>query len=236
MKLRDSKIIIALDFSDPSLAWNFIDQLDHSMCRLKIGKEMFTLLGPSFVEKIIKKGFDVFLDLKYHDIPNTVAKASEVCAEMGVWMINLHCIGGRKMMEHTMNHLGKRTHRPLVTGVTLLTSLDLPQMNELGIKGSTDDFVSNMSSLAASCGLDGVVCSPIEAPRLRNEHENKFLLITPGIRPTLSDKNDQSRTMTPSEAISAGADFLVIGRPITQANNPRKALEDIFTEINQNSN
>ncbi len=232
MSNKDLKIIIALDFSDSSAAWKLIDQLDSKKCRLKVGKEMFTLLGPSFVEKIISKGFDVFLDLKFHDIPNTVSKASAICADLGVWMINIHCAGGKAMMERTMELLENRAYRPLVTGVTVLTSLDSSQILEVGISTSIEDHVSKLAKLAESCGLDGIVCSPYEVSRIREERKSSFLLVTPGIRPKFFDKNDQSRIMTPEKAILAGADYLVIGRPITQSKNPSKALEDLYLEIN----
>jgi len=226
------RIIIALDYPNEALAWQLIDQLDAKMCRLKIGKEMFTRLGPDFVRKVINKGFDVFLDLKYHDIPNTVAAACEAGADLGVWMMNVHAAGGRKMMETAANRLAKLQSRPLLIAVTILTSLSADEVAEIGYPGSPQDNVSRFAELTESSGLDGVVCSPLEAGVLRGERCADFRLVTPGVRPATASMDDQTRVMTPSDAMRAGSDFLVVGRPITAAENPLESLRAINAEVN----
>ena len=226
------RIIIALDYPNEASAWQLIDQLDAKMCRLKIGKEMFTRLGPDFVRKVINKGFDVFLDLKYHDIPNTVAAACEAGADLGVWMMNVHAAGGRKMMETAANRLAKLQSRPLLIAVTILTSLSADEVAEIGYPGSPQDNVSRFAELTESSGLDGVVCSPLEAGVLRGERCADFRLVTPGVRPATASMDDQTRVMTPSDAMRAGSDFLVVGRPITAAKNPLKSLIAINDEVN----
>jgi orotidine-5'-phosphate decarboxylase len=226
------RIIIALDYPNEASAWQLIDQLDAKMCRLKIGKEMFTRLGPDFVRKVINKGFDVFLDLKYHDIPNTVAAACEAGADLGVWMMNVHAAGGRKMMETAANRLAKLQSRPLLIAVTILTSLSADEVAEIGYPGSPQDNVSRFAELTESSGLDGVVCSPLEAGVLRGERCADFRLVTPGVRPATTSMDDQTRVMTPSDAMRAGSDFLVVGRPITAAKNPLESLIAINDEVN----
>ena len=226
------RIIIALDYPNEASAWHLIDQLDAKMCRLKIGKEMFTRLGPDFVRKVINKGFDVFLDLKYHDIPNTVAAACEAGADLGVWMMNVHAAGGRKMMETAANRLAKLQSRPLLIAVTILTSLSADEVAEIGYPGSPQDNVSRFAELTESSGLDGVVCSPLEAGVLRGERCADFRLVTPGVRPATASMDDQTRVMTPSDAMRAGSDFLVVGRPITAAKNPLESLIAINDEVN----
>ena len=226
------RIIIALDYPNEASAWQLIDQLDAKMCRLKIGKEMFTRLGPDFVRKVINKGFDVFLDLKYHDIPNTVAAACEAGADLGVWMMNVHAAGGRKMMETAANRLAKLQSRPLLIAVTILTSLSADEVAEIGYPGSPQDNVSRFAELTESSGLDGVVCSPLEAGVLRGERCADFRLVTPGVRPATASMDDQTRVMTPSDAMRAGSDFLVVGRPITAAKNPLESLIAINHEVN----
>jgi orotidine-5'-phosphate decarboxylase len=226
------RIIIALDYPNEASAWQLIDQLDAKMCRLKIGKEMFTHLGPDFVRKVINKGFDVFLDLKYHDIPNTVAAACEAGADLGVWMMNVHAAGGRKMMETAANRLAKLQSRPLLIAVTILTSLSADEVAEIGYPGSPQDNVSRFAELTESSGLDGVVCSPLEAGVLRGERCADFRLVTPGVRPATASMDDQTRVMTPSDAMRAGSDFLVVGRPITAAENPLESLRAINAEVN----
>jgi len=226
------RIIIALDYPNEASAWQLIDQLDAKMCRLKIGKEMFTRLGPDFVRKVINKGFDVFLDLKYHDIPNTVAAACEAGADLGVWMMNVHAAGGRKMMETAANRLAKLQSRPLLIAVTILTSLSADEVAEIGYPGSPQDNVSRFAELTESSGLDGVVCSPLEAGVLRGERCADFRLVTPGVRPATASMDDQTRVMTPSDAMRAGSDFLVVGRPITAAKNPLESLIAINDEVN----
>ena len=226
------RIIIALDYPNEASAWHLIDQLDAEVCRLKIGKEMFTRLGPDFVRKVINKGFDVFLDLKYHDIPNTVAAACEAGADLGVWMMNVHAAGGRKMMETAANRLAKLQSRPLLIAVTILTSLSADEVAEIGYPGSPQDNVSRFAELTESSGLDGVVCSPLEAGVLRGERCADFRLVTPGVRPATASMDDQTRVMTPSDAMRAGSDFLVVGRPITAAKNPLESLIAINDEVN----
>ena len=225
------RIIIALDYPNEASAWQLIDQLDAKMCRLKIGKEMFTRLGPDFVRKVIDKGFDVFLDLKYHDIPNTVAAACEAGADLGVWMMNVHAAGGRKMMETAANRLAKFQSRPLLIAVTILTSLSADEVAEIGYPGSPQENVSRFAELTESSGLDGVVCSPLEAGVLRGERSADFRLVTPGVRPAAASMDDQTRVMTPGNAMRAGSDFLVIGRPITAAENPLESLIAINAEV-----
>ena len=226
------RIIIALDYPNEASAWQLIDQLDAKMCRLKIGKEMFTRLGPDFVRKVINKGFDVFLDLKYHDIPNTVAAACEAGADLGVWMMNVHAAGGRKMMETAANRLAKLQSRPLLIAVTILTSLSADEVAEIGYPGSPQDNVSRFAELTESSGLDGVVCSPLEAGVLRGERCADFRLVTPGVRPATASMDDQTRVMTPGDAMRAGSDFLVVGRPITAAENSLESLIAINDEVN----
>jgi len=231
MSKNEARVIVALDYPNASSAWSLIDQLEPSMCRLKIGKEMFTRLGPDFVRQVIDKGFDVFLDLKYHDIPNTVAAACEAAADLGVWMMNVHASGGRKMMETAMNRLQQRESRPLLIAVTILTSLSQDEIAEIGYPGSAQDNVLRLARLAQQSGLDGVVCSPKEAAALRMQLGNDFQLITPGVRPATASLDDQTRVMTPADAIAAGSSYLVVGRPITAADDPMAALSAISAEI-----
>ncbi len=227
MNMPDSKIIVALDYSTEDSAFALADQLDPTRCRLKIGKELFTRSGPVVVDTLVKQGFDIFLDLKYHDIPNTVAKACAAAADLGVWMMNVHAIGGGAMMSAAREAIGHHTDRPHLIAVTLLTSMDQATFDQIGLQGSMTDTVLRLAKLADESGLDGVVCSAQEAKALRSQHSDAFQLITPGIRPANSDRGDQHRTMTPVEAITAGSSYLVIGRPITQAKDPMLALKDI---------
>lgn len=229
--MSDPKIIVALDYPSETKAFELIDQLDSSMCRLKVGKEMFTHLGPSFVEKIQTKGFDVFLDLKYHDIPNTVARACEAAADLGVWMVNVHASGGRRMMEAAAEALANRQSRPLLIAVTVLTSMSAEDLLELGIRESPEEKALDLARLAKSSGLDGVVCSAMEAESMQNQLGKEFLLVSPGIRPSGANADDQRRIMTPVEALKAGSDYLVIGRPITQSDEPMSVLRTINSEI-----
>ena len=225
--MSDSKIIIALDYPASDAALALTKQLDPQRCRLKIGKELFTSSGPDIVETLVKQGFDVFLDLKYHDIPNTVAKACAAAADLGVWMMNVHALGGGAMMSAAREAIGTQDDRPLLIAVTLLTSMDQTTFDQIGLHGSITDTVLRLAKLADDSGLDGVVCSAQEAPQLRRQRGNDFQLITPGIRPDNSVQGDQHRTMTPPEAIAAGSHYLVIGRPITNAKNPMAALDAI---------
>jgi len=227
-QLTDPKVVIALDYDNQQQALAFIEQLDPATCRLKIGKEMFTHFGPEFVKLIVAKGFDVFLDLKFHDIPNTVAKAVKAAADLGVWMVNVHASGGRRMMEAAKEILVPYGDQaPILIAVTVLTSMDQSDLTELGIELTPAEQVKRLAALTKSSGLDGVVCSSHEAEALKALLGESFKLITPGIRPAGSDAGDQRRIKTPKEAIESGSDYLVIGRPITQAADPVAILKDI---------
>lgn len=228
---KTPRVIVALDFPAAEPALDLVRSLDPKLCRLKIGKEMFTRLGPPFVGKLVAEGFDVFLDLKFHDIPNTVAAACAAAADMGVWMTNLHASGGRKMMETARERLEGMSHRPLLIAVTILTSLGEKDINEVGYLGAPADNVVRLARLADSSGLDGIVCSPLEALEVRSLVRDDFLLVTPGVRPASSSKDDQKRVMTPVDALNNGADLLVIGRPITAAGDPMASLNAIQQEI-----
>ena len=228
----ESKIIVALDFASSSRAVSFIDSLDPKLCRLKIGKELFTAAGPGLVETMIRKEFDVFLDLKFHDIPNTVANAVRVAADLGVWMLNIHTSGGSTMMKAAKDALlscGGR--KPILIGVTVLTSISTSELEEIGINDDLRDHVANLARLAYDSGLDGVVCSAEEARLLRDSLPPDFILVTPGIRRDQDAKGDQKRVITPSEAIRNGSDYLVVGRPITKAASPSAALAAFNSEI-----
>lgn len=226
----DPRVIVALDFSDEKSAFDLATQLDPQLCRLKIGKELFTAAGPALVETLMRPGFSVFLDLKYHDIPNTVASACRAARDLGVWMVNLHALGGRAMMEAARAAVdGPKA--PKLVAVTVLTSMSAADLAAVGVRGTPEEAVLRLASLAQSCGLDGVVCSAQETPALRAQCARDFCLVTPGIRPAESAADDQQRIMTPAEAIRAGSDYLVIGRPITRAPNPLAALERINQEV-----
>ncbi len=230
--MLDKPILVALDFDNKHKALEFVSKLDPKKCRLKIGKEMFTLFGPQFVTEVQDKGFDVFLDLKFHDIPNTVAKAVTAAAELGVWMVNVHASGGKAMMEAAKSALlpyGKDA--PLLIAVTVLTSMQDSELPLIGVNQTANEQVQLLAKLAKESGLDGVVCSAQEASILKSELGINFKLVTPGIRPLGADAGDQHRIMTPEKAIAAGSDYLVIGRPITQAIEPLKSLEAIYNSI-----
>ncbi len=229
---HNPRIIVALDFPSVELAQRLVDQLNPSLCRLKVGNILFTQAGPRFVEGLMARGFEVFLDLKFHDIPQTVAGACKAAAELGVWMTNVHIQGGRAMLEAAVEALAPFKKRPLLLGVTLLTSLQNEDLAPLGIHLSIDQLVPQMAEMAKAVGLDGIVCSSQEAQALRQDLGPSFLLVTPGIR--LSEEaeaGDQKRILTPTAALKAGSDYLVIGRPITQAKDPLKVLEKILAEI-----
>ena len=226
------QIIVALDFPSDQPALALVDQLDPAKCRLKVGKELFTRSGPALVRDLQSRGFDVFLDLKFHDIPNTTSAAVAAAADLGVWMVNVHASGGEKMMTACRDRLesfGK--DRPLLIAVTVLTSMGPEDLAGIGITDSPEAQVSRLATLTRNCGLDGVVCSAQEAPALKAEQGKDFKLVTPGIRPLSADKGDQQRIMTPTDALKAGSDYLVIGRPITQAADPLAALEAIHSEV-----
>ncbi|MFB2661389.1 orotidine-5'-phosphate decarboxylase [Shewanella sp. FJAT-51649] len=225
-------ILVALDYDNKNHALQLIDQLDPNMCRLKVGKEMFTLFGPQLVKDIHDRGFDLFLDLKFHDIPNTVAKAVAAAAELGVWMTNVHASGGLAMMEAAKKALqpyGKDA--PLLIAVTVLTSMSDEDLKLIGIDVPAFEHVQRLAKLTKQAGLDGVVCSAQEASVLKSLLGQDFKLITPGIRPVGSDVGDQHRVMTPPEALAAGSDYLVIGRPITKAADPLAALQAIHQSL-----
>ena len=230
--MSSSPIIVALDFPNEHEALVLVEQLEPGRCRLKVGKELFTRSGPEFVKKLVKLNFDVFLDLKFHDIPNTVARACQAGADLGVWMINVHAMGGRKMLEAAREALPANDSNPKLIAVTVLTSMGAEDLNEIGLTNSPAEQVKKLASLTKDCGLDGVVCSPQEITLLREVLDTSFELITPGIRPEWSVTGDQKRIMTPAQAVQAGSNYLVIGRPITQAEQPMQALEKIEHELN----
>ncbi|NRA62582.1 MAG: orotidine-5'-phosphate decarboxylase [Psychrobium sp.] len=225
---NQSKVVVALDFDNKENALAFVDSIDSNSCRLKVGKEMFTYFGPEFVKTLVDKGFDVFLDLKFHDIPNTVAKAVTAAAELGVWMVNVHATGGEKMMRAAKDALSIYGDKaPLLIAVTVLTSMEESELPLIGVNAPLDEHVIRLASLTKDCGLDGVVCSAQEASKLKNLLGSDFNLITPGIRPAGSAVGDQKRIMTPEQAVAAGSDYLVIGRPITKAQQPALVLREI---------
>ena len=229
--MNSTKIIVALDFPDAASAQALVSRLDPAVCRLKVGKELFTVAGPDLVREFVGHGFEVFLDLKFHDIPNTVASACRAAAGLGVWMMNVHASGGRRMMEAARAALDELPHPPLLVAVTVLTSMSQPELQETGVADTPADQVLRLAQLAQSCQLDGVVCSAQEASLLHARLGADFRLVTPGIRPAGSDSGDQRRVMTPIAALKAGATDLVIGRPITGAVDPLAALQQIRTDI-----
>lgn len=227
------RIIVALDFTSEREVLRLLDRLDPDLCRVKIGKELFTARGPALVKKVAARGFDIFLDLKFHDIPNTVAGAVRAAAlELGVWMVNVHASGGRAMLEAAAGALaGIDCRRPHIIGVTVLTSLNDRDLTELGMRDTPPEQVSRLARLCHAAQLGGVVCSPAEVAALRGEMPAEFLLVTPGIRRPDDARGDQKRVMGPAEAIAAGADYLVVGRPITRAEDPRAALAEFFSVV-----
>lgn len=230
--MTDPKVVVALDFAREEEALALVAQLSPTECRLKVGKEMFTLFGPQFVRQLVGQGFEVFLDLKFHDIPNTVAKAVAASAELGVWMVNVHASGGRRMMEAAKAALAPYGDKaPLLIAVTVLTSMEQSDLAELGVTLSPAEQVLRLARLTKQSGLDGVVCSAQEAELLKRELGDEFVLVTPGIRPSGSAQGDQRRIMTPAEAVTVGADYLVVGRPITQSGEPAAVLAAINHEL-----
>ena len=227
----EPKIIVALDFPQASPALALAQRMDPKLCRVKVGKELFTASGPQLVEQLQHLGFEVFLDLKFHDIPNTTAQACKAAAGLGVWMVNVHALGGRRMLEAAREALANVKQRPQLIAVTILTSMAQDDLNSIGITASPAEMVSRLAQLAHDSGLDGVVCSAQEAAALRKQCGSKFALVTPGIRPANAAANDQSRIMTPREALESGSSYLVIGRPITQAADPLLALQEISHDI-----
>ena len=222
-----SPIIVALDFPSAEQALALADQLDSKLCRVKVGKELFTRAGPDVLTRLHQRGFEVFLDLKYHDIPNTCAQAVLAAAEQGVWMVNVHASGGLRMMQVAKETLLKRNLKTQLIAVTVLTSMSQADLQELGIERSLEEQVLSLAQLTQQAGLDGVVCSAQEASLLEAKLGKEFLKVTPGIRPASSSTDDQQRIMTPEAAMAAGSTHLVIGRPITQAADPNQALEAI---------
>ncbi len=226
----DPRVIVALDYAAAAPALEFASRVTPELCRLKVGKELFVAAGPQLVEKLVGQGFDVFLDLKFHDIPNTVAQACKAAAQMGVWMMNVHASGGRKMMETTREALETLPQRPLLIAVTVLTSMGVEDLAELGLPAPAVQ-VERLARLTKDSGLDGVVCSAQEAAMLKAACGKDFKLVTPGIRPASASLDDQNRVMTPEAAMAAGSDYLVIGRPITQSADPIATLQAINASI-----
>lgn len=226
-----SRLIIALDFATAQQALAFVARLDPSQCRLKVGFELFVAAGPALVEALVARGFAVFLDLKFHDIPNTVAAACRTAAALGVWMVNVHAAGGATMLTAAKQALDAVASPPLLIAVTVLTSMDSQQLHGIGIQAEPQQQVARLAQLAADCGLDGVVCSAQEAPLLRQQCGGNFLLVTPGIRPVGSAQDDQMRIMTPTQARAAGVDYIVVGRPITQAADPLAVIGQINRDL-----
>jgi orotidine-5'-phosphate decarboxylase len=230
-KISDPKIIVALDYPEALPALDLVARLEPALCRLKVGKELFTAAGPQLVEQFMRRDFEVFLDLKFHDIPNTTAQACKAAATLGVWMVNVHALGGRKMMEAAREAVVQASRPPKLIAVTVLTSMAQEDLAELGFAATPADLVLRLAALARDSGLDGVVCSAQEAAMLRQHCGSEFCLVTPGIRPADSAADDQSRIMTPRAALEAGSSYLVIGRPITRAADPLQALQKISQQI-----
>ena len=224
-------IIVALDYAQAPPALALARRLDPARCRLKVGKQLFTREGPAIIDQLREQGFEVFLDLKFHDIPNTVAGACRAAADLGVWMINVHASGGRKMMLAARESVDAAATPPLLIAVTVLTSLDAADLRDTGIAGQPAEQVTRLAKLTHECGLDGVVCSPKELETLAGAVPDTFLRVTPGVRPAGKDDGDQKRVATPAQALADGAHYLVIGRPITQAADPSAALAAIEVEL-----
>ena len=231
----DKPIIVACDVSSVSDLKRLINSISNDHCRTKIGKELFTNIGPQAIDICHKAGFDVFLDLKFHDIPTTCAKAVKAAARMGVWMTNVHCAGGLEMMHEAREVLDGESHKPILLGVTVLTSMGQEGLNKIGVSKALSSHVDELSSLAKDAGLDGVVCAATEVQRLSNALGQDFCLVTPGIRPAWATKNDQKLVRTPREATNNGAHYLVIGRPITKADCPQTAIDRIMNELQTNN-
>ena len=226
-----SRIIVALDYPDAESASRVVARLRPDLCRLKVGKELFVAAGPLFVRQLVDRGYAVFLDLKFHDIPNTVAQACKAAARLGVWMMNVHAAGGPRMLAAASGALEGTERRPLLIAVTVLTSMGAEELGAIGVEPEPERQVLRLARLTREAGLDGVVCSAREAPALRQATGPDFCLVTPGIRPAGSEAGDQTRVLTPLQAMQAGADYLVIGRPITHAEDPVVALQRIAAEI-----
>jgi orotidine-5'-phosphate decarboxylase len=227
----NSRVIVALDYADANSAMALVDRLDPAACKLKIGKELFTAAGPAFVANMAQRGFDVFLDLKFHDIPTTVAQACKSAAALGVWMLNVHALGGRAMLNAAREAIDATTVKPKLIAVTVLTSMAEADLREVGIEAGAAETVMKLAQLAADCGLDGVVCSAHEAQAIRERLGDGFLRVTPGIRLPEDAAGDQKRIMTPQRATASGASYLVIGRPVTRAADPLAVLARINRDI-----
>lgn len=234
--VTNSPVVVALDYHNRDAALAFVDKIDPRDCRLKVGKEMFTLFGPQFVRELQQRGFDIFLDLKFHDIPNTAAHAVAAAADLGVWMVNVHAFGGARMMTAAREALvpyGKDA--PLLIAVTVLTSMEASDLAVLGVTLSPADYAERLAALTQKCGLDGVVCSAQEAVRFKQVFGQEFKLVTPGIRPQGSEAGDQRRIMTPEQALAAGVDYMVIGRPVTQSVDPAQTLKAINASLQRSA-
>ncbi|ELO4846536.1 orotidine-5'-phosphate decarboxylase [Escherichia coli] len=234
--VTNSPVVVALDYHNRDAALAFVDKIDPRDCRLKVGKEMFTLFGPQFVRELQQRGFDIFLDLKFHDIPNTAAHAVAAAADLGVWMVNVHASGGARMMTAAREALvpyGKDA--PLLIAVTVLTSMEASDLADLGVTLSPADYAERLAALTQKCGLDGVVCSAQEAARFKQVFGQEFKLVTPGIRPQGSEAGDQRRIMTPEQALAAGVDYMVIGRPVTQSVDPAQTLKAINASLQRSA-
>ncbi|WP_438917818.1 orotidine-5'-phosphate decarboxylase [Kosakonia cowanii] len=230
--VTDSPVVVALDYANRDIALAFVDRIDPRDCRLKVGKEMFTLFGPQFVRELQLRGFDIFLDLKFHDIPNTTAHAVKAAADLGVWMVNVHASGGARMMTAAKEALLPfGADAPLLIAVTVLTSMEASDLQDIGITATPAEHAERLARLTQQCGLDGVVCSAQEAVRFKSELGHAFKLVTPGIRPQGSDAGDQRRIMTPEQALQAGVDYMVIGRPVTQSADPAQTLKAINASL-----
>ena len=229
--MSDRPIIVVLDYPSSDAALALVEQLDPKRCNVKVGKELFTRAGPDVVRALVDRGFRVFLDLKYHDIPNTVGAACAAATDLGVWMLNVHASGGPAMLQAARAAVGDAADRPKIIAVTVLTSLDSNDLSAAGFAGDTATTASKLANLTEECGLDGVVCSPQEIAMMRAERSDNFLLVTPGIRPAGSAVGDQKRVMTPADALAAGASYLVIGRPITAAPDPMEAFAAIEASL-----
>ena len=230
--LTSSPVVVALDYDNRDKALAFVDRFDPRDCRLKVGKEMFTLFGPQLVRDLQQRGFDVFLDLKFHDIPNTAAHAVKAAADLGVWMVNVHASGGARMMTAAKEALLPfGNDAPLLIAVTVLTSMEASDLQGLGITATPAEYAERLAGLTQQCGLDGVVCSAQEAVRFKAAFGQQFKLVTPGIRPQGSEVGDQRRIMTPEQALAAGVDYMVIGRPVTQSADPAQTLRDINASL-----
>ena len=227
----EPRVIVALDYADESGALALAARLDPTQCRLKVGKELFTAAGPRVVQQLVDRGFGVFLDLKFHDIPTTVASACRAAARLGIWMLNVHASGGRAMLRAARDAIPANAHSPKLVAVTLLTSMAASDLPEIGVSGTPEEAVVRLALLARECALDGVVCSALEAALLRRNCGSSFCLVTPGIRPANGIADDQQRVTTPAAAIAAGASYLVVGRPITSAPDPLAALARITDEV-----